>query len=216
MDETKYEKELRTNKYLNEFNKINNELLLQIYKLERYEKLKVYYEILINCLGNQYKTSEVIQSITSGIADNIITFVEYLIQDIFKLYDNLSTLNEKYEKVWIFKEDKWGYREEFKLENEKEILIYCKRILDMLLGGKIYFKRTDENKTTKKRLQICRRLINDITGDLSKFLTYYDNESNMEIWELLYPDEKCEDIIKSVRDNLEEFLTEYKKNDIKV
>jgi len=190
-DESKYEKELRTNEYLNDIHKTNNKLILETYnlKLERYEKLKIYYKVLINCLNCKYRTSEVIQTYTKCISEKIICIITDLICDIFRLYDKLSTLNEKYEKVWIFKQDKWNFRKKYKLENESEILTECKKILDILLSGNIYFKRNDENNSTKRQLRICRRVINDIRNDLKAFLTYYDNESDKELWYLFNPDE---------------------------
>ena len=75
--ENKWVNAMKNNEHLNNFHKVNNKILLDLYKVEReYEKLLLIKDVLQNCVyERQYKANIVVKQIAEGACYQYIGFI---------------------------------------------------------------------------------------------------------------------------------------------
>ena len=182
--EIKWVNAMKNNEHLNNFHKVNNKILLDLYKVEReYERLLLIKEVLQNCVNQrQYKANIVVKQIAEGACYQYIGFIISFIDKQFRFYDGWFKMYGKYNlnRYQNNKEEETRLRTEKDMLNEDDIINLSKKCLELLLSNHI----TITDKITKKKIGIIKKLFKEMENDFEKYLVNYHKEKK-DIWYLL-------------------------------
>ena len=182
--EIKWVNAMKNNEHLNNFHKVNNKILLDLYKVEReYEKLLLIKDVLQNCVyERQYKANIVVKQIADGACYQYVDFMISFIDKQFRFYDGWFKMYGKYNlnRYQNNKEEETRLRTDNDMLNEDDIINLSKKCLELLLSNHI----TITDKITKKKIGIIKKLFKEMENDFEKYLVNYHKEKK-DIWYLL-------------------------------